>query len=157
MNITVESTGIEAALAQMDPKRAEVALLLWYDRGTSYVKGELRSRAPARLRSKVKIITDGYKPPHWARVFVKSPLAHLIEGGTGRLGAAGFKHNTDFFPSVTGIMRSTGLEKPQAFLVARAIAEQGGTRPRPFIKPTFEATKGRLAQMAAEALDEAFR
>ena len=38
-------------------------------------------------------MTDGYRPPRWARIYVKSGLAHLLEGGTGSMGSGGgFRH-----------------------------------------------------------------
>ena len=110
LEIVVEGSGIEAALKQLDPRNADRALMLWYDRGTKYVQRELSSRAPWRIAGKVKIKTDGLRPPRWARVYVKSPLAHLIEGGTGTRAAAWVKSGGAYFPSVKGIMRQTGLK-----------------------------------------------
>jgi hypothetical protein len=90
------------------------------------------------------------------RIYVRSGLAHLVEGGTGSQGAAGFSHAARHWPSTEGIMRATGLPRPEAFLVARAIGTRGGNPPRPFIRPTYEATKGQLGAMAtarSEALN----
>jgi len=160
MQISVEATGIEQAVRDLDPKRADLVLIKWFDGSTQYVKRELSNRAPKRLQRWVRIMTDRLTPPHWARVYVKSPLAHLIEGGTGPLGAAGFKHSGRFFPRVTGqygIMQTMGLPQAEAFLVARAIALRGGNPARPFIQPTFLAVQGRLVQMAEEAAREVWR
>lgn len=154
LQVVVEGSGIEAALKQLDPKNVDKALMLWYDRGTRYVQRELSNRAPGRLRGKVRIKTDGYRPPRWARVWVKSPLAHLIEGGTGPQGAPDFRHSGRHWPNLAGIMRATGLPAPQAFLVARAIGERGGNPARPFIQPTFNATQGQLVQMATDVVNE---
>ena len=158
LELRVDASGIEGALRALDPKNVDRALILWFDRGLRYVRGELQGRAPSRLRGKIRSMTDGRTPPRWARVYVRSPLAHLIEGGTGRLGAGGFSHRAEFFPAVDGqfgIMASTGLPRPQAFLVARAIAEAGGTRPRPFIRPTFGVVEGPLVRLAEQAAAEA--
>jgi hypothetical protein len=160
MEIRVEATGMEEAMKAFDPRQVFIARTLWFDRGTKYVRSALQQRAPARLKRKVRILTDGLQPPRWARIYVKSPLAHLIEGGTGTRGGGGFKHSGRYFPRVTGqwgIMETMGLSRPEAFLVARAIFERGGTAPRPFIRPTWEATHSRVEQMAIEAVEEAFR
>jgi hypothetical protein len=161
MEIQVDAEGLEAAQKALDPKQVEVALLLWYARGLSYVKGELRSRSKPSLRPYVTSMTDGLHPPHWARVYVKGTrkgrLAHLLEGGTGTQGAGGFSHASWKFPSVTGVMRQTGLPQPEAFLVARAIFRRGGNPPQPFIRPTFEATQGRVTQLAVEAVEDALK
>jgi hypothetical protein len=157
MEIVITGTGIEDALRRLEPKNIDRAIINWYDRGLRLVKNEMRSRTASRIRGKVVSRTDGYSPPRWAQVKVKSPLAHLLEGGTGRLGDPTFKHNPSFFPSVTGIMRQTGLEKPQAFVLARAIAEQGGMRPKPFVRPTFEATAGPLLKLMETCVDEALK
>jgi hypothetical protein len=159
MEIIIDADGLDDVAKVLDPKVVEVALILWYARATEHVKDTLKSNAPSRLKSKVRIMTDGYKPPHWVRIYVKSGLAHLLEGGTGSQGrGGGFQHKVPLpFPSVTGIMRQTGLAKPQAFLVARAIFEQGGISPRPFIRPTYEAVQDRITQMADEAVEDAWK
>ncbi len=157
MNITVDTRGMEEAMRALSPERVYTALMLWYDRGSRYIKGELAMRAPRRLKGKVKVLMDLMRPPRWARVYVKGGLAHLIEGGTGALGAGGFSHVSRHWPSTEGIMRQTGLPRPEAFLVARSIGMRGGNPPRPFIMPTYEATKGRVEQMAVEAVNEAVR
>jgi hypothetical protein len=100
---------------------------------------------------------DTVRPPRWARIGVKSPLTWLIEGGTGALGDPSFRHVARHWPSTAGIMAATGLPEPQAFLVARAIGLRGGNRPRPFVQPTYEATKNVVAQMARDAVAEVLR
>jgi len=160
MEIRITATGFEAAAKELDRRHVDAAMIKWFDRGTKYVRSALQQRAPARLKGRVRILTDGYLPPGWARIYVKRPLAHLIVGGTGALGGGGFKHRGRYFPRVTGdwgIMETMGLSRPQAFLVARAIFERGGTAPRPFIRPAWEATHSRVEQMAGEAVEEAFR
>ena len=152
MKITVDAIGLESALKQLDPKHAQAALIAWYDASIKYVRQALRARAPASLKGKVRYMTDGFVPPRWARVYVKSPLAHLIEGGTGRLGSGGFNHVSRHWPSTEGIMRATGLPKPQAFAVARAIGLRGGNQARPFIEPTAFAVKGHVEQLGEEVV-----
>jgi hypothetical protein len=147
LSIVVSASGIEEMLRRLDPKNADRALIIWYERGTQYVRSELRNRAPSRLRGKVVIRTDGLTPPRFARVKVTGWLAHLLEGGTGTLGAPGFRHQ-EHLPSVRGIMRQTGLPRPEAFLVARSIGERGGNPPKPFIKPTFLTVQQPLVRMA---------
>ena len=154
MQITIDATGIEEAVKQLDPKQADEILIRWYDRSLKYVKSELRSRSPAKLKTKVRSMTDGLTPPKWARVYVKSGLAHLIEGGTGRQGGGGFSHVGTHWPSTTGIMQATGLPRPQAFAVARAIGLRGGNPPRPFVQPTYLAVKGHVEQLAVQAVNE---
>ena len=53
LSIVVSTSGIEEMLRRLDPKNADRALIIWYDRGTKYVSSELRNRAPSRLRGKV--------------------------------------------------------------------------------------------------------
>lgn len=156
LEITVAGTGIEEALRRLKPENAQRALILWFDRGTRYVRTELRNRAPGRLRGKTRIRTDGLMPPRWARIDIKSPLAHLIEGGTGSLGAPGFNHSKHW-PNPAGIAAQTGLPMPEAFLVARAIGERGGNRAKPFIQPTFAAVQQPLVRLAQTCVEEAFK
>lgn len=154
MQITVDTTGIEEAVKLLDPKQADEIMIRWYDRSIKYVKAELRNRAPATLKTKVRSMTDGLTPPKWARIYVKSGLAHLLEGGTGRQGVAGFTHVGTHWPSTAGIMRTTGLPKPQAFVVARSIGLRGGNPPQPFVQPTYLAVKGHVEQLAVQAVNE---
>lgn len=156
MQIKLDTTGMDAAVKQLDPEHAQAAMIRWYDTAIKYVKQELRTRAPMTLKSKVRSMTDGLTPPKWARVYVKSPLAHLIEGGTGRLGAGGFNHVSTHWPSTTGIMRATGLPKPQAFAVARSIGLRGGNQARPFIEPTYDAVKSHVEQLGEVAVNKEF-
>ena len=151
LDITIEASGIETALKRLDPQNVDRALIIWYDRGTRYVRNELRSRAKGRLKNKTAIKTDGLKPPRWARVYVKSPLARLLEGGTGRFSNS---IRGDHWPSTPGIMRATGLPQPEAFLVARAIGERGGNPAQPFIRPTYMAVKGPLVRLAEDVVKE---
>lgn len=150
LNITLEGSVAEA-LKACDPKQAYEIIELWYLRVMPYVKGALQARTTSRLKGKVRIMYDGYKPHQWARVYVKSPLAHLLEGGTGSKGVAPFQHVGRHWPSTAGIMRQTGLPKPQAFLVARSIGLRGGNPARPFIGPTARAIRPRAEQMADAA------
>jgi|GEM_PF-5471441 hypothetical protein len=156
MQIKIDMTGMDAAVKQLDPQHAQAALIRWYDTAIKYVKQELRAQAPNTLKSKVRSMTDGLTPPRWARIYVKSPLAHLIEGGTGRPGAGGFNHVATHWPSTEGIMRATGLPKPQAFAVARSIGLRGGNPPRPFIEPTYFAVKGHVEQLGEVAAAKEF-
>jgi hypothetical protein len=156
MRINVDATGINIALDALDPQHGQAAMIRWYDMAIKYVKQELRARAPATLKGKVRSMTDGFTPPRWARIYVKSPLAHLIEGGTGRLGAGGFNHVGTHWPSTEGIMRATGLPKPQAFAVARSIGLRGGNPARPFIEPTYMTVKGHVEQLAEAAAAKEF-
>jgi hypothetical protein len=151
IEINLERSGIAEALKACDPKQAYEIIELWYLRAVPYVKGALQARAPARLKGKVRSMKDGYMPHRWMRVYVKSPLAHLLEGGTGAMGVAPFQHVTRHWPSTAGIMRQTGLPKSRAFLVARAIGLRGGNPARPFIGPTASAIVPRVEQMADEA------
>jgi len=156
MRIDIDATGFEAALKRLDPQHAQAALIRWYDTAIKYVKQELRAQAPNTLKTKVRSMTDGLTPPKWARIYVKSPLAHLIEGGTGRQGAGGFNHVATHWPSTEGIMRATGLPKPQAFAVARSIGLRGGNPARPFIEPTYFAVKGHVEQLGEVAAAKEF-
>ena len=156
MQITIGAYGWDEAARQLSPKQAQTALILWFDRGTKYTKSQLRAMAPQRLKGKVRSMTDGLIPPKWARIFVKSPLAHLIEGGTGSMGAAGFNHVPRHWPSTEGIIEQTGLPRSQAYAMARAIGMRGGNPARPFVQPTFEMVHGRLNQMAQDVLKEVF-
>lgn len=156
MQIKIDTTGMDAAVKQLDPEHAQAAMIRWYDTAIKYVKQELRSRAPTTLKSKVRSMTDGLTPPKWARIYVKSPLAHLLDGGTGRLGVGGFNHVATHWPSTTGIMRATGLPKPQAFAVARAIGLRGGNPARPFIEPTYDAVKSHVEQLGEVAVSKEF-
>jgi len=157
MEITVTTSGIDEALKRLDPKQAEIALILWYERGSKLVQSEVRSRAKPSLRGKVSVLTDGRRPPQWARVYVKSPIAHLLEGGTGKLGSPDFNHNEGYFPSWTGIAKQMGVGPKSAFVIARFIYERGGNRPQPFVKPAFNAVRNNLVKIAQDAADEAFK
>jgi hypothetical protein len=159
MDIIIAAEGLDDVAKVLDPKVVEVALILWYDRATTLAQSTLKSNAPTRLQGKIKIMTDGQRPPHWARIYVKSGLAHLLEGGTGSQGSGGgFQHKAPLpFPSVTGIMKQTGLPQPEAFLVARAIFQRGGNKAKPFIRPTYEAIQDRVEQMAGEAVEDAWK
>lgn len=159
MNVSVTATGIEDVLKQLDPKQSQYVLIRWFETATRYVKQELRSRTPSRIKDKVRSMNDGMIPPRWARIFVKSPLAHLLEGGTGTQGVAPFNHASEVFPAIDGqwgIMVATGLPRPQAFAVARTIAKRGGNPPQPFIQPTFAAVEGPVVQLAERAANEVF-
>lgn len=156
MQIKLDATGMDAAVKQLDPQHAQSALIRWFDTATKYVKQELRARAPMTLKGKVRSMSDGLTPPKWARIYVKSPLAHLIEGGTGRLGSGGFNHASTHWPSTEGIMRATGLPKPQAFAVARSIGLRGGNPARPFIEPTYDAVKSHVEQLGEVAVNKEF-
>jgi len=132
-------------------------LNLWFDRASKVVRDELKARAPGSLKNKVYIRMDTLRPPRWARISVKSPLGWLIEGGTGSQGDPTFRHVSRHWPSTSGIMAATGLPEPRAFLVARAIGLRGGNPPRPFVRPTYEATRGRVEQMINEITAEVLR
>jgi len=157
MDITINATGITEALAAVDPQKAYTIIDLWYLQATDYAKRELRARTPAKIRSKVRVLFDGYKPHRWARLFVKSPLAHLLEGGTGSKGVAPFKHVSTHWPSTEGIMRATNLPRPEAFLVARAIGLRGGNPPKPFLQPTWDVVAPRINAMAEQVAAEVMR
>ena len=164
MQITVEESGLEAVMRGLGPEQVGRAMTIGMERGSQFVAAELRRRVwrgrhktvwPP-MSGRVVIRMDRYQPPRWATVRVKGKLAHLIEGGTGALGIGPFSHAGSFFPNIEGIMRNTGLEKPEAFLIARAISLRGGNPPHPMIVPTWDATHSRVEQMADEAVDEAF-
>ena len=38
LSIVVSTSGIEEMLRRLDPKNADRALIIWYDRGTQYVR-----------------------------------------------------------------------------------------------------------------------
>lgn len=157
LRIDVDERGLNAVIKQLAPQQASEVMIRWYDRAIKFVVAELRARAPARLKGKVRHMTDGLIPPRWARVFVKSPLAHLLEGGTGRLGVAPFNHASQQFPAIDGewgLMKAMGISRPQAFVIARSIAMRGGNPPRPFIGPTAQAVKTRVERMAEQIADE---
>lgn len=145
MEVTIDVRGLEEAYKITDPVNVYNILMKWYQSSTVYIKDELKSRTPQSGKGKVRVRFDAYRPPRWARVRVYTPLAHIWEGGTGRQGAAGFNHNTSFFPNVDqgqwSIARTMGLPKAEAFLVARSIARRGGNPPKPFIYATYLATK----------------
>jgi len=157
MDIIVEATGIEAALKAVAPQKAYEILTRWYATATVYVRDEMRARAPSSLKSTVKIKLDTLRPPRWAVIRARSRLTHLIEGGTGRQGASGFKHVARHWPSTLGIMQTTGLPQAEAFLVARTIGLRGGNPARPFVRPTYVAVKGHVEQLAQQAAQEAIR
>ena len=159
MEITIDTTGLDAAAKQLDPKNVFIALTQWYNEATVYIKNDMKSRVKRSIRGKVRIRTDGFKPPKWARVKVYSPLAHIMEGGTGTQGVAGFNHASRHFPNVTGpygLMKTMGLPKAQAFAVAKSISERGGNPAQPFKHATYLATKAHVEQLADEALRKAF-
>jgi hypothetical protein len=157
LEIRLDATGLDEALRQLNPQQAYTALNLWFDRASKLVRDELKERAPGSLKSKVYIRLDTLRPPRWARISVKSPLTWLIEGGTGSQGNPAFRHVARHWPSTSGIMTATGLPEPQAFLVARAIGLRGGNKPRPFIAPTYEATKSQVEAMAGQIVAEVLR
>ena len=163
MDIIVEATGIEAALKAVAPQKAYEILTVWYATASVYVRDEMRARAPSSLKSTVKIKLDTLRPPRWAVIRARSRLTHLIEGGTGRQGAPGFKHVPRHWPAVgnqpgkPGIMQMTGLPQAEAFLVARTIGLRGGNPARPFVRPTYVAVKGHVEQLAQQAAQEAIR
>jgi len=157
LSMSLSASDLERAVKDFDPKQGYTILMTWWDRATKYAKGELRARTPATIRRKVYVKFDAVRPPRWARVGVRSPLTWLIEGGTGQLGDPTFNHNPRFFPNVDGrfgIMEQTGLPRSRAFLVARQIFLQGGTRPRPFVRPTYDAVRSRVVQMGDEIVRE---
>jgi len=159
VEITIDTSGLDAASKQLDPKNVYTALTQWYKTSTVYVRDGMRARVKSRIKGKVKIRTDGFLPPRWARVRVYSPLGHILEGGTGRLGAPGFNHSSRHFPRVTGdggLMQTMGLPKAEAFAVAKSISERGGNRAQPFVHATYIATKAHVEHLAEEALKKAF-
>lgn len=160
MEISVQAVGLEAAEKQLDPKHMYTALVTWYDRATKYMKQELEGRAPGRLKGKVIIKMDAYRPPRWARVRVKGSLAHLIEGGTGTQGAAGFNHAGAHWPRVngkSGIQNAMGVSRADAFAIAKAIGNRGGNPAKPFIQPTFVAVKPHVEQLAVQCIEDALK
>jgi len=157
LEIRLDATGMEEALRQCNPQQVYTVLNLWFDRASRLVRDELRARAPGSLSKKTYIRMDTLRPPRWARISVKSPMTWLIEGGTGAQGDPAFRHVSRHWPSTSGIMQATGLPEPQAFLVARSIGLRGGNPPRPFIRPTYEATKGQVAAMMGQIVAEVMR
>jgi len=162
LEIRITAAGIEEALRALDARQVYTALMIWFSKGSQYIRDELRSRAPKTLRGKVYIRLDTARPPRWARISVRSPLARLIEGGTGLLGDPRFKHTGRHWPPAAGIQRSfvamgRDISLRQAFLVARTIGIRGGNRPRPFIAPTRAAVTPRVIAMAHEAVREALK
>lgn len=157
LEFRVDATGIENAIKAADPRKAFVVITRFYDEATKYVRNEMRQRAPKIVAGRVKIKMDPYKPPKWALVGSVHPLAHIFEGGTGSQGAAGFRHGGRHFPPVDGpggLMKTTGLPRPKAFAMARAIAEQGGLAPKPFVAPTATAVQGTVLRMGEEIARE---
>lgn len=154
MEITIDATGIAEALRAADPQQAYQIVTLWFLRAIEMTESALRAAAPGRLRGKVRHMQDGYSPHRWARVYVASPLAHLIEGGTGALGAGGFAHKSKHWPNTSGIMLATGLPQAQALLVARSIGLRGGNPPRPFMAPTWAMVGPRVETLADEVAIE---
>lgn len=157
LEIRLTAEGLEAALKQLDPQQVYTVLNLWFKRGAEYIQGELKARAPSSLARKTYIRYDTLRPPRWARISVKSPLTWLIEGGTGALGDPAFKHVARHWPSTAGIMKTTGLPEPEAFLVARSIGLRGGNRPQPFIAPTYRATQGHVTALMDDIIREVLR
>lgn len=157
MEIRLTTTGLENALKQLDPRQTYTMLNMWFDRASRLVRDELKARAPGSLKTKVYIRMDTLRPPRWARISVKSPIMWLIEGGTGSQGDPKFRHVARHWPSTSGIMAATGLPEPRAFLVARAIGLRGGNPPRPFIQPTYEATKAQVEALAGQIVTEVLR
>lgn len=157
VRLVVSTAGMDEALKALDPQQVYVILNTWYDRATRLVAGELRNRAKPSLKSKVYINMDTLRPPRWARIGVKSRIARLLEGGTGKLGDVDGKHIAQHWPSTTGIMRETGLPERQAFLVARSIGLRGGNPPQPFIRPTWEATHVRIEAMMGQIAVEVLK
>ena len=147
VSLVINIHHFEASLKACNPQQVYTILNTWYDRATTIMANELRSRAKGRLKSKVYINMDKLRPPRWARIGVKHPLARIIEGGTGRLGDPAFNHMPNHWPSTLGIMEATGLPKGRAFLVARAIGLRGGNPAQPFIRPTYEAKRGEVERL----------
>ena len=157
MSVVVTGSGFAEALQQLDPKNVDRALINWYDRGTRLVRDEMRARAKRRVAAKVKIITDRYTPPRWARIYSTHPVARLLEGGTGPAGDPAFKHKPKHFPNPDKLAKETGLSAPEAFLVARAIANRGGNKAQPFVKPTFAAVQQPLLRLMEQCVTEALK
>lgn len=158
MRITVDAEGVQGAALALSPKHGPEVMRLWYDQAIKLIKVEMRAQAPTRLKSKVRHMTDGFIPPRWARVYVKSPLAHLIEGGTGSLGSSEFNHVAKHWPSAEGIMRQNPDMLPrQAYRMARAIGMRGGNPPQPFIAPTYASVKGRVEALSDQIANEVLK
>lgn len=157
VELRIDTSGMEAALKQLEPKRVYEVLMGWYGKSTVYVRSEMRARAPGRLKGRVAIRMDTFRPPRWAVIRPGSRLTHLIEYGTGSAGAPGVTHVARHWPSTEGIMAAMGLPRPEAFAVARSIGLRGGNPARPFIQPTFLAIQGRVVQMMAETAQEVLR
>ncbi len=134
----------EPALRALDPQQVYVVLNRWYAEGSKLAASEVRARAKPRLKSKVYVLFDSLRPPRWARIGVRAKLATVLEAGTGRLGDPAFSHVARHWPSTEAIMAATGLPKPQAFLVARAVGMRGGNPAQPFIRPAWQAIHGRV-------------
>ena len=109
-----------------------------------------------RLRSKVD---DQDGRPDAAAVGARlrqSPLAHLIEGGTGTHGAPGFNHR-EHRPSIEGIMRAN---RPAATASVPGGAGDRGARRQSAEAVHRADVRGRgtaAGQMAEEVVDEVLR
>ena len=158
MEIRVDRvTGLDEALKRLDAQRVAEVFFRWFDEAPKYVRGELRSRAPRIVRSRVKVKKDSMRPPRWALIGSTHPLAHIFEGGTGSRGASGFNHAGRHFPAIDGefgLMQVAGLNRSEAFAMAQAIYQQGGLEPQPFVAPTGAAVQGPVVQMFERAVNE---
>lgn len=157
MEIRVGAEGFDDALKRLDPQRVAEVFFRWMDEAPKYVRAQMRSRAPRIVRSRVKVKKDPMRPPKWALVGSTHPLAHIFEGGTGSRGASGFNHAGRHFPAIDGefgLMRTTGLNRQEAFAMAQAIYRQGGLAAQPFVAPTSAAVQGAVVQMFERAVNE---
>ncbi len=157
LTINLSATGFEEALARLDPKRRQTALVAWYRYSETYLKRVMRNASPSRIRGKVRSKKDTLSPPRWLRVFNAAPLAHLIEGGTGPIGDPRFNHAARHFPAVdgkSGVMNAMDLPRSQAYVVARSIFLRGGNPPRPFVAPAWESAKPHVEQTLRTLMQE---
>ncbi len=157
IEVEVGVEGLEAAIEAIRPQRLNAGVRLWYQRVGREGAAMIRGRAPGRLKNAIAFRVAPGDFPAWVRIgpdYGKpaARLAHLIEHGTGELGDSGTNHSGRYFPNVKKLAQQTGLEPRPAFLVARKIYSQGGTRPQPFVRPLTPSIEARAAALAEEMI-----
>lgn len=100
-----------------------------------------------------------------SEVRARARYAAFVEFGTGPLGAStnkqqlpeGYSHGPGYFPPASALGRWAARHgiRSGGFVVARRIAEQGGTRARPFLGPAFEEEGPVLREAMQGVLDRA--
>lgn len=123
---------------------------VFFTRASTAVQNAAVQRTPVdvgRLRSSIATKIDSSPLPQWAVIGTNVDYAKPVEFGTGLLSEAPDSKHSRYFPPPSALnlwARRHGI--PSGFLVARAIYQRGGTKPRSFLRAGLKASEKVIQQ-----------